>query len=118
MDAGQMCAHCAEIAEVAEGSRPLVGTPWVVRLLGGWIRRAVVSDKPFPRGSRTHPQYVIASPVDFDEQRERLLAVMKRMKQAGPDDGVEHPIFGAMTPQEKGWVAYKHLDHHLRQFGV
>ena len=56
--------------------------------------------------------------VDFAQQKERLLAVLTRLKEAGPDDGVRHPLFGEMTAAEKGWAGYKHLDHHLRQFGV
>jgi len=29
-----------------------------------------------------------------------------------------HPLFGAFTSQQWGQMQYKHLDHHLRQFGV
>jgi hypothetical protein len=30
----------------------------------------------------------------------------------------EHPFFGALTPDEWSTGKYKHLDHHLGQFGV
>ncbi len=119
MSAAQMCAHCAEVAEVANG-KTLVGTPWYVRLMGGMIKKMVVSEKPFPRGARTHPQYEIGATVGFDEQKARLLAVLRAMHSAGRDQAGEnrHPIFGAMTADEHGWVTYKHLDHHLTQFRV
>ena len=29
-----------------------------------------------------------------------------------------HPFFGKVTPREWSIGMYKHLDHHLRQFGV
>ncbi len=29
-----------------------------------------------------------------------------------------HSFFGKMTPEEWAILMYKHLDHHLRQFGV
>ena len=33
-------------------------------------------------------------------------------------DGLEHPLFGSMTAEEKGWAMYKHLVHHRKQFGL
>jgi len=32
--------------------------------------------------------------------------------------GFIHDFFGKMTREEIGILAYKHLDHHLRQFGA
>ncbi|MCZ6727328.1 MAG: DUF1569 domain-containing protein [Acidobacteria bacterium] len=119
MNSSQMLAHCAEVAEVAAG-KPLVGTPWFVRLMGGLIKRMVVSDKPYPRDSRTHPQYVMTESVDFEQQKERLLAVLGKLKENGPEgaEQMRHELFGKLKAEEAGWVAYKHLDHHLAQFGV
>jgi hypothetical protein len=119
MNAAQMCAHCAEVAEVA-GGKPLAGTPWYVRLLGGLIKKLVLSDKPYPRSTRTHPQYLIPTTVEFDAQQARLLAILADLDEAGRAgaEGTVHPIFGAMTAEETGWATYKHLDHHLTQFGV
>lgn len=116
MSAAQMLAHCAEIAEVSEG-KPLHDTPFMVRLLRGMIRRMVVGDKPYPRNSRTHPQYVQTEQRDFAAEKQRLLDAMEAFRQKGPTSG-SHPLFGTMTAEERGWAAYKHLDHHLQQFGV
>jgi hypothetical protein len=41
----------------------------------------------------------------FDDQRART-------------DWPLHPIFGRMSLRAYGVLAYKHTDHHLRQFGV
>jgi uncharacterized protein DUF1569 len=119
MNPAQMCAHCAEVQEVSNG-KPLVGTPWVVKLMGPFIRRMVLGPKPFARAIRTHPQYEIEHGQDFAEQRDRLLAALKRMNDEGPEKASEsvHPLFGRMTADEKGWAMYKHIDHHLAQFGV
>ena len=38
--------------------------------------------------------------------------------QAGLNPFHDHPIYLAMSAEEKGWAGYKHLDHHLTQFGV
>jgi len=119
MSSAQMCAHCAEVAEVAHG-KPLLGTPWYIRLMGRLIKKMVLSPKPYPRSSKTHPQYEIPPTAAFDEQKERLLGVLGRMYSAGRAHAGEsrHPLFGARTADEQGWAAYKHLDHHLTQFGV
>ncbi|MDH3744632.1 MAG: DUF1569 domain-containing protein [Acidobacteriota bacterium] len=119
MNAAQMCAHTAEVSEVANG-KPLVGTPWYIRLMGGLIKKMVLSDKPFPRGARTHPQYEIATAEDFEAQKQRLLDVLEAIYSTGRAHASEskHPIFGPMTADEHGWVTYKHVDHHLTQFQV
>ncbi len=78
--------------------KPLLGTPWYVRLMGGMIKRMVLSAKPHPRGSRTHPQYEIASAVDFGEQHARLLAAIDALRAAGSSAAASlDPLFGEMT---------------------
>lgn len=116
MSAAQMLAHCAEVMEVANGE-PLEGTPLLVKLFKGMIRSMVVSDKPFPKNTKTHPQYRQTAERDFGAEKQRVLAALTRFKQ---EEGLEreHPLFGAMSVEEKGWSMYKHLDHHLNQFGV
>lgn len=118
MTPAQMLAHCAEILEVANG-KELRNTPFLARLFKGLIRRAVVGDKPFPRNARTHPQYRQTADRDFEAERQRLLAALDAFRNAGEDERRRpHPLFGEMTDDERGWSMYKHLDHHLGQFGV
>lgn len=118
MTAAQMLAHCAEIFEVACG-KPLEGTPWYVKLFKGMIRKMVVSDKPYPRSTRTHPQYLQTVERDFQAEKTRILAAMDRFTLAcQTKEHLEHPLFGPMTVDEAGRAMAKHLDHHLEQFGV
>jgi len=119
MTAAQMLAHCAEIQDVANG-KDLNGTPFLVRLFKGMVRNMVVNDKPYPRNTRTHPQYRQTSDSDFASAKARLLTSTGEFVSAGSSDAGDrrHPLFGEMTAEEKGWSIYKHLDHHLTQFGV
>lgn len=117
MSVGQMLAHCAEIQEVANG-KALEGTPWLAKLLSGFIRRMVVSDRPYPRSARTHPQYLQVSEKDFAAEKERLLAALEAFHAAERGPPTRHALFGEMSHDERGWSSYKHLDHHLTQFGV
>jgi hypothetical protein len=116
MTAGQMMAHCAEVIDVANGKN-LRGTPFIIRMIGGFIKKVVLNDKPYPQGVRTHPQYVVEGDKDIEKQRQRLLASMEALRE-NPADHFQHDLFGKMTREEVGWGMYKHLDHHLRQFGV
>ena len=119
MNAAQMCAHCTEVAEVSNG-KALLNTPWYVRMMGEVIKKMVVSERPYPRSSKTHPQFEIGPDADFEEQQARLLGVLATMHSAGPAHAaaIRHPLFGSMTGDEYGWLTYKHLDHHLTQFDL
>ena len=116
MSAAQMLAHSAEVQEVMNG-KPLEGSPWFIRLLAPLIRKAVVGSRPYPRGSRTHPQYVQREERDFDTEKARLLKALDDFRSARGTP-VRHALFGVLTEAELGWACYKHLDHHLTQFGV
>lgn len=119
MSAAQMLSHCAEILEVANG-KELAHTPLLVKLFKGVIRKMVVSEKPYPRNAKTHPQYRQRADCDFAAGKKRLLNALDKFYAAGKTGAGQpkHPLFGAMTPVESGWSMYKHLDHHLRQFNV
>ncbi len=119
MNSAQMLAHCSEILEVSNG-KELKNTPFLAKLFKGYIRKMVVGDKPYGKGVKTHPQYLQREPKDFQEQRSRLLKaidIFYNMDKAEASN-IKHSMFGVMSPEEKGWSAYKHLDHHLTQFGV
>lgn len=117
MSVAQMLSHCAEIQEVTNG-KELKNIPFVARLFKGMIRKMVVGDKPFPKSSRTHPQYVETSDRDFEAEKRRLLGALEVFVNREEREMPPHPLFGKMSTEEKGWAMYKHLDHHLSQFGV
>lgn len=120
MTAAQMLAHCAEVQEVVNGRKPLRDTPLIARLFKGMIRRMVVSEKPYPHNIRTHPQYRQDEDRDFGAEKKRLLDALAEFTAADRKrlESIPHPLFGPMTAEEKGWSMYKHLDHHLAQFGL
>ncbi len=118
MTPAQMLSHCAEIQEVSNG-KELRNTPFLVMLFKGMIRNMVVNDKPYPKNTKTHSQYKQTSDRDFETEKKRLLKALQEFVSTEKQPGQpKHPLFGEMTPEEKGWSAYKHLNHHLTQFGV
>jgi hypothetical protein len=106
--------------ELASGdSRPpraLLG-----RLLGRVIKPKVfANDEPLRRNTPTLKGLLIQDDRDLEKERARLFAMIDRIVAAGPQGCTTHPhsFFGPLTPDEWAILMYKHLDHHLRQFGV
>ena len=119
MDAAQMCSHCLHGLRVATGelqARPLL----LGRLFGRFARRVALGDKPFGRNLPTGPDFRRREPLDFDAEQAALLAALQRFHDLGPDGlgTARHPFFGPMTPDDWDLLMWKHLDHHLRQFGA
>jgi hypothetical protein len=120
MDAAQMLAHCAAGMELALGDRKPKRMA-IGRLLGRFIKsKAFFDEVPMRRNSPTIPGLAIDNPRDFSAERSRLLRLIDRFAEAGPAGCTDHPhaFFGDLTPDEWSAWMYKHLDHHLQQFGV
>jgi hypothetical protein len=113
-----MVRHCAEALRGALGevhSKPLGRRLLHTRLMKHLIFRVL----PFPKGASTAPELRIVDPADFHAERPRLIALVGRYGSPPAGDfHAEHPLFGVLTWEEWGEIEYKHIDHHLRQFGV
>jgi Protein of unknown function (DUF1569) len=119
MNVAQMCAHTHAALAVALGELKLPRT-WIGRLLGGLAKRMLVGEKPFSENSPTHPLFVFPASVDFVVEREKLKQAIRRLGSGGHAALTKdpHPFFGPLTPAEWSNLQSKHVDHHLRQFGV
>jgi hypothetical protein len=119
MEPAQMLGHCANAMEVATGDRPMKQS-LLGKLVMPFFRKTILGEKPFTRNSPTDPTFVIRDVRDFAAEKQRLLTLLDRFVAAGPEPaGAQiHSFFGKMTGQEWGELTYKHLDHHLQQFGV
>jgi len=78
------------------------------------------NDEPLRRNSPTVKGLVIQDDRDLAKERARLYGMIDRFVAAGPKGCTTHPhsFFGRLTAEEWAILMYKHLDHHLRQFGV
>ena len=74
---------------------------------------------PFPKGAPTAPELRPVDSVAFEEERAGVLTLLEQIG-AGPREGAgpEHPLFGPLSWREWGAVTYKHVNHHLKQFGA
>lgn len=119
MSPSQMMEHNARVIEMASGAVPM-DQHIVGKLIGWMFKGQFLGEKPFSKNAPTGPAMKIADEPDFDATRERLKQLMTDFHTNGPAacDGNVHGFFGKLTGDEWGICQYKHVDHHLRQFGV
>jgi hypothetical protein len=89
-------------------------------MLKRFVKQGVVNEKPYPKNSRTAPAFIITGSKDFEQEKARLIAFVQQTHELGAShfEGKESLSFGPLTSQEWNNLFYKHLDHHLTQFGV
>ena len=120
MNPAQALAHCSLGIEWALGDR-IPPRMLLGRILGRIVKpMALGNDGPMRRNSPTAKDLVVQDDRDLETERERLCGLIERFAAAGPEGCTRHPhsFFGRLTPEEWATLMYKHLDHHLRQFGV
>jgi hypothetical protein len=121
MTPAQAMAHCAKSLEWATGERIPQRAGLVPRIMGRLIKPMVFKDdKPFYRNSPTAPDLIVHNQPNLETEQTRLCALIDRFAVAGSQGCTTHPhsFFGPLNPDEWAILMYKHLDHHLRQFGV
>jgi len=119
LDAAQMLAHCCIPYEQIDGTRG--AGPLLARLAGRYVfKGAVVSEKPYRHNLPSPKSFLIADTREFQKEFERLTAFIRSThgRGAAAFEGRAHITFGPLSAREWSNLLWKHLDHHLRQFGV
>jgi hypothetical protein len=120
MTAPQMLAHCNVTYEmVYEDKHPKPN--FIMRfILKSFVKNMVVSEKPYKRNLQTAPAFLITDSRDFDVEQKRLIEYLNKTRQLGAEsfDNKASHSFGKLSIEEWNNMFYKHLDHHLTQFGV
>lgn len=119
MNVSQMLAHCKQAFKVPLSNQPMPRM-FIGRLLGWAIKHKLYNDSPWQQGLPTAPDFRIKDERDFATEKKELLELVHQFHDRGPGSAGKypHPMFGAFTPEQWGKSMWKHLDHHLRQFGV
>lgn len=118
MNAYQMVKHCSLCDEMFQGSLKIKRV-FIGRLIGPMVLKKVLKDdKPFGKNSPTSERLCIPEPSgDISQRKNEWISRIREYEHFNNPDFV-HPFFGRMTPEQVGRLAYKHADHHLRQFGA
>lgn len=118
MNSAQMLAHVSETVRMAIGEVKLKRN-FLGYIIGPLVKKSYIGPNPFKTGSPTAGEFVIADSRDFEKEKTRLLGLVKRLHEGGEAKVTRNPhgFFGELTPEQWGITQWKHLDHHLRQFG-
>lgn len=119
--APQMLAHCSVTIQWALGDVIPDKAPLFVRMIGRLVKPMVFrNEDPIRKNSPTAKSLIISGERDLGQEKDRLSALVDRFASGGPATCTTNPhsFFGKLTPEEWSILMYKHLDHHLRQFGV
>jgi murein endopeptidase len=119
MNVSQMLAHCIVSLETAMG-RNFPKRVFMGRIIGRFMKPAIVGEKPLPKNSPTDKSYIITDNRDFAKEKAKVIELIETFSAGGPSKCTTHPqaFFGKMTPEEYAIMQWKHFDHHLRQFGA
>lgn len=120
MNVAQMLAHCNVTYEMVYDDihkRPNALMRFILKLV---LKATVVSEKPYSQNSSTAPQFIIKDGKNFEVEKARLIAFIHKTVELGGShfDQKESHSFGKLSTLEWNNLFFKHLDHHLRQFGV
>jgi hypothetical protein len=91
------------------------------RIIGLMVKPMLLrDDEPMRPNSPTVKSLVVNDERNLGMERERLCGLIDRFAAGGSERCTPHPhsFFGRLTGDEWSILMYKHLDHHLRQFGV
>jgi len=122
MTAPKMLAHLNDAFRMGLGELPIKKRklPFVLSALRAWpVKQLVIYAMPFPKSAPTAPEIYARDTADWNTEMQALLKYIA-MAGVAPSDypWAEHPLFGTLSHKTWGVLGYKHIDHHLQQFGV
>jgi hypothetical protein len=113
----QVLKHCTLWEEMMQG-KTKYPRAFIGRLFGKMALRTVLeNDSPLRRNTPTLPELRIKENGDASAQRTQWIARIEEYAHFS-NSGLVHPFFGKMTKEQIGYMVYKHIDHHLRQFNA
>lgn len=123
MNAVQMVVHCTKSEEMylcdTQYDRLFIG-----KLFGKMALKGMLKDeKPTKPNQPTHKLFkgdALKMDSGFEGQKQKWISLIEEYGKRPKENyqGFSHPFFGPMTHEQIGQAAYKHIDHHLRQFGL
>jgi hypothetical protein len=117
LDAPRLLCHLADTLAMALGDLP-TQTANTKAFHHFPLKHLVLYVFPFPKNVPTSPELLKTAPGDFEADRRRVVESIGRMAEKPRGLGPEHPFFGPLTNEEWNCLQGKHIDHHLRQFGL
>jgi hypothetical protein len=118
MSVDQMLKHCNDAAIVAFNEKD-IKVNFIFKIMGSLMRKSILNAPEFSKNSPTAKEFMYAENFDFNTVQKELIANFSRFQEGEKAiTCTKHPFWGNMTSEYWNKLMWKHLDHHLRQFGV
>ena len=115
--APKMICHLAESLRMAMGDLTVAPKRLPIRYTP--LKQLIIYVAPFPKGSPTAPELLARAPGDWAHDVAEVQALLARAGSARTTETwPEHPAFGKLSTRAWGVLIYRHMDHHLKQFGA
>jgi len=117
MNVSQMLAHVQLPIRIAFGTHQPKGS-FLLRLIGPLFKSKLWDENPYKRSLPTDPTFIMTnSEKEFESEKSALLELIDKFSEESLVSE-KHPVFGKLTKDNWSKATWKHLDHHLKQFGV
>ena len=117
LTAPQMLAHISDQVRMALGDvAARRGSGWMSVPPFNYLMIYVV---PWPHGAKGPFEAFTTKSATWDADLQKLLSLIQRFDEKRDQQSwPEHPLFGKLSGKDWAALSYKHLNHHLGQFGV
>jgi hypothetical protein len=118
MTVDQMLSHCTTPIDVAFGTVQLK-MPFPMRILGRIMKKSWLNAPEFKKNTPTAREFIRKEHYDFESTKAELIEKIQKLGQGFHVVTIDiHPFWGKLNEANWNNLQWKHLDHHLRQFGV
>lgn len=114
--APQMVTHLNEALRMALGELPV--KPRKTPFKKFPLKQLIIYVVPFPKGAPTAPELLAGDSRELSAEVARFKELLNRFATSSHVRMPEHPAFGQLSRNAWGRLGYRHIDHHLKQFGV
>jgi hypothetical protein len=120
MTVGQMLSHCAVPYEQILGINTIQPPLFMRIILKLFLKKSMVNEVPYKQNLPTAPSFIRTEKYDFEKEKLGLKGHIKTIQEMGTEKLASTPSLslGMLSATEWNNLLYKHIDHHLTQFGV
>jgi len=117
MTVDQICKHCTSAINVAFGKQD-VKVNFLIHFLGKMLKNKIFNSE-FKRNSPTAKEFVFTNHYNLEIAKKEFVESFSQFAHGHQAIKViDHPFWGKMTYEDWDKLMWKHVDHHLKQFGV
>lgn len=120
MNVAQMFSHCCVVFEQILGTNTQSPPRMMRWMLQCFFKKSMINEVPYKPNLPTGPAFIRDGEYDLEQERKKLIQLITEVSALGPEKISTIPSLslGNLSANEWSNLLLKHLDHHLRQFGV